>query len=78
MFTLNPLPLLVTLLLTSGSAAAWAEKADRTRAMTLPSMGEMDSVIDPLPRHSPSKTPSLTGRMPMSMRAAPAGWADRC
>ncbi len=37
MFTLNPLPLLVTLLLTSGSAAAWAEKADRTRAMTLES-----------------------------------------
>jgi lipopolysaccharide export system protein LptA len=37
MFTLNPLPLLATLLLTTGSAAAWAEKADRTRPMTLES-----------------------------------------
>jgi len=37
MFTLNPLPLLAALLLSTGGAAAWAEKADRTRPMTLES-----------------------------------------
>jgi len=37
MFSLAPLPLLTALLLTTGSAAAWAEKADRSRPMTLES-----------------------------------------
>ena len=37
MFTLNPPVLIAALLLTTGSAAAWAEKADRTRPMTLES-----------------------------------------
>lgn len=37
MFTLNLPPLLAVLLLSTGSAAAWAEKADRTRPMTLES-----------------------------------------
>ncbi len=37
MFTLNLPPLLAVLLLSTGSAAAWAEKADRGRPMTLES-----------------------------------------
>ena len=37
MFTLNPPLLLAALLLSTGGAAAWAEKADRTRPMTLES-----------------------------------------
>ncbi len=37
MFTLNPTPLSVALLLLVGSAAAWGEKADRGRPMTLES-----------------------------------------
>lgn len=37
MFTLNPLSLLAALLLSASGAAAWAEKADRTRPMTLES-----------------------------------------
>lgn len=37
MFTLNPLPITVAALLLAASAAAWAEKADRTRPMTLES-----------------------------------------
>jgi lipopolysaccharide export system protein LptA len=37
MFTLNSAPLLAALLLITSSAAAWAEKADRTRPMTLES-----------------------------------------
>ena len=37
MFTLNLSPLLAVLLLSTGSAAAWAEKADRARPMTLES-----------------------------------------
>ena len=37
MFTLNLPPLLAVLLLSTGAAAAWAEKADRTRPMTLES-----------------------------------------
>ncbi len=37
MFTLNPPFLLAALLLITGNAAAWAEKADRSRPMTLES-----------------------------------------
>jgi lipopolysaccharide export system protein LptA len=37
MFTLNLPSLLAALLLTTGSAAAWAERADRSRPMTLES-----------------------------------------
>lgn len=37
MFTLNPPFLIAALLLTTGGAAAWAEKADRGRPMTLES-----------------------------------------
>ena len=37
MFTLTPPLLLTALLLSTGGAAAWAEKADRTRPMTLES-----------------------------------------
>ena len=37
MFTRNPLPCLAALLITTGSAAAWAERADRSRPMTLES-----------------------------------------